>query len=372
MREELVLDRNETEVNIYRALMQGVTQVRNVRRTFSRLGFGVGHLPNDIFLVVYTFWYNAHKNRQLENWSWNDIITNSRDQPSHMYYLPCNLRDRFSDALLVLVSGWVNSEVRAAHLTREQKEGAKTHGTPLQPVALETTSLYGIREYSHGARLVQHVDKVNTHACSVIVQVGQAGMLEPWPLEIYDHAGRLHEVSMAQGDILYYESAKNIHSRVRPMLGSQFANIFAHYRPLRRDPETGELRNGDGLWYEQENVPGTVKAITMEDVAAATAAAAAATATAEEGEGKGGGGASNGFDAADSSAARSEPEGEKGKEQYATMFLSEEETTLLQPYKGEDGSEARDTLYNFWSRHNCEGSCAGYMPHYARSENRVH
>lgn len=30
-------------------------------------------------------------------------------------------------------------------------------------------------------------------------------MREPWVVEIYDFAGRLHEVEMAPGEIVYYE-----------------------------------------------------------------------------------------------------------------------------------------------------------------------
>ena len=37
------------------------------------------------------------------------------------------------------------------------------------------------------------------------VQVDQVLMREPWMVEIYDFAGRLHEVQMAPGDIVYYE-----------------------------------------------------------------------------------------------------------------------------------------------------------------------
>jgi hypothetical protein len=37
------------------------------------------------------------------------------------------------------------------------------------------------------------------------VNVDQVMMREPWMVEIYDFAGRLHEVEMSPGDIVYYE-----------------------------------------------------------------------------------------------------------------------------------------------------------------------
>jgi prolyl 4-hydroxylase len=48
------------------------------------------------------------------------------------------------------------------------------------------TSFYGIREYHRGAELRMHVDRVATHVFSVIINVDQVGVDEPWPLELID------------------------------------------------------------------------------------------------------------------------------------------------------------------------------------------
>jgi hypothetical protein len=118
--------------------------------------------------------------------------------------------------------------------------------------SIQQTSLYGIREYRGKSRLLQHVDIKSTHAASIIVNVAQMGVEEPWPLEIFDHSDRLHEVVMAEGDILYYESARNVHARTHPFQGEKFANIFAHYRPLV--PLTSA---GDDSWFARRNPFGT-------------------------------------------------------------------------------------------------------------------
>ena len=55
-------------------------------------------------------------------------------------------------------------------------------------------------------------------------------MKEPWRLEILDFADRMHEVEMAPGDIVYYESARCLHGRMRPLNGTGYVNLFAHYR----------------------------------------------------------------------------------------------------------------------------------------------
>jgi prolyl 4-hydroxylase len=61
---------------------------------------------------------------------------------------------------------------------------------------LKPTSLYGIRVYQRGARLLSHVDRFETHAASLIVNVAQEGTdpETPWPVEIYDHSDHMHEV----------------------------------------------------------------------------------------------------------------------------------------------------------------------------------
>lgn len=73
---------------------------------------------------------------------------------------------------------------------------------------------------------------------SLIVNVAQGndefnngtGAIEPWAVEIYDLADRLHEVYMEPGDIVYYESAKCLHGRVNPLHMGYYVNLFAHYR----------------------------------------------------------------------------------------------------------------------------------------------
>ena len=103
---------------------------------------------------------------------------------------------------------------------------------------LELTSIYGLRQYNEGARLISHVDRTLTHAASLIINVAQGNVAQPWYLHIHDHANRLHEIEMDEGDIVFYESAKCLHGRMAPLTGknSYFVNLFAHYRP-DGDPE---------------------------------------------------------------------------------------------------------------------------------------
>jgi hypothetical protein len=93
-----------------------------------------------------------------------------------------------------------------------------------------------------------HVDRHTTHALSLIVNVAQGGLGKPWPVEVYDHGGRLHEIVMEPGDVVYYESAKNLHGRNRPLEGKDayYVNLFTHYRPVAE---------GDDWWKNTEAQP---------------------------------------------------------------------------------------------------------------------
>ena len=48
--------------------------------------------------------------------------------------------------------------------------------------------IYGIRRYTRGAVLLQHVDKIPSHIISAILQIDQK-VDEDWPLTLVDHKG---------------------------------------------------------------------------------------------------------------------------------------------------------------------------------------
>ncbi len=114
-------------------------------------------------------------------------------------------------------------------------------------VELELTDIYGMRRYEDGARLLTHVDRQATHATSLIVNIAQGQIRAPWHIEVYDFADRLHEVEMNPGDIVYYESARCLHGRMKPLQGAYYVNLFAHYRPI-----------GDPKWYRKANPAGNI------------------------------------------------------------------------------------------------------------------
>lgn len=217
-----------------RRLTNEIAQVRNtffdeyerakmVTRTFTKLGFNKGRLPPDLFASIEAYYYNNMNHLALEEWhNKGGVHVNWYEVPAYMIQMPWELKRTWQTRLKELVETWIGN------------------------IPLENTDIYGIRQYQDGARLISHVDRINTHAASLIINVAQGKMREPWYIEIYDHAGRLHEITMNPGDIVYYESASCLHGRMKPLNGSHYVNIFSHYRPV-----------GDSEWYLRPNPPGT-------------------------------------------------------------------------------------------------------------------
>jgi hypothetical protein len=131
----------------------------------------------------------------------------------------------------------MNQHVAESVMTHLDKEKKDQLSRELYPYLqewfggpLELTSIYGVRKYQNGSVLRMHVDTVNTHVVSAIINVDQ-GVDKDWPLIILDHDDVEHTLYMQPGDMLFYESAKLLHGRPEPFVGSHYDNVFIHYKP---------------------------------------------------------------------------------------------------------------------------------------------
>lgn len=201
----------EVEMNVKQALDMEWRKHQMVKRTFSSLGFAKGRLPDDVFANMGAFYYNNRNHAVNEEWEGKGVFVNWWETDVKFVAIPWETKHHWQLRLMDLVSEWAGVEV-------------------------EETSMYGLRQYETGARLLSHVDRLPTHAVSLIVNIAQENLASPWPIEVFDHADRLHEITMEAGEIVYYESAKNLHSRNRPLTckpgGCAFINLFTHYRPV--------------------------------------------------------------------------------------------------------------------------------------------
>ena len=61
---------------------------------------------------------------------------------------------------------------------------------------------------------------------------------------------------MKPGDVILYESAKCYHGRPIPLEGTEYANIFLHYKPLKWDKFTKEIQ-----YLQSQNIMATPKSL---------------------------------------------------------------------------------------------------------------
>jgi hypothetical protein len=101
-------------------------------------------------------------------------------------------------------------------------------------IKLRATSSYGVRLYQNGSTIVMHYDKPQTHVISSIIHIAHSydDENEPWPIQIEGHDGKLHSVALKEGEMMFYESAKCLHGRMKTLKGRYYGSLFIHYQPV--------------------------------------------------------------------------------------------------------------------------------------------
>lgn len=190
--------------------------------------------PPELKRLLAEFWNINKKYKKLEYWGEGNIYTNHWEAPTYMVSVEDeklrgsgdHLKKAIWDVAIDGIAEWTGGVAK------------------LRPV-----SLYGIREYTEGAVLSPHVDRVPL-VSSGIVNVAQ-DVDEPWPLEVYDRNGHAVNITMEPGDMILYESHSLIHGRPFPLKGRFYANIFIHFEPFdgwdaaRDKTMLGDNNNGD-------------------------------------------------------------------------------------------------------------------------------
>ena len=182
-------------------------------QNYTEMGFKKIKAPESIFKLIKQFW-DANKDKaKTENWGVGNTYTNNWASPTKMVSVEDTtlrgggrmLKQKIWDAARTVIQEWTGEE-------------------------LTECSLYGVRVYYEGAVLATHVDRLPL-VSSAIINVAQ-DLDEPWPLEVYSHDGKAHNVTMEPGDMVLYESHSVLHGRPFPLKGRFYANIFIHFEPV--------------------------------------------------------------------------------------------------------------------------------------------
>ena len=204
-------------------LKQNLDQARS-QHNYTEVGFKKLRVPPSAWQALKSFW-DTNKDKAIEEkMSKAYTFINNWESPTFMVSVEDprlvgageELKQAIWDGVKPVLEEWV--------------------GRKIVP-----TSLYGIRIYKEKAVLATHVDRLPL-VTSCIINVDQ-DVNEDWPIEVYDHAGRAHNVTMKPGDMVLYESSTVLHGRPAPLNGKFYANIFVHFEPI----DHKEMNRKDGL-----------------------------------------------------------------------------------------------------------------------------
>eukprot|EP00466_Bigelowiella_natans_P013838 jgi/Bigna1/89476/estExt_fgenesh1_pg.C_500016 len=179
-------------------------------KNFTEFGFEKRPIPPEVWEIVNGY-YQANKDSiVLEKWPASNPYINHWEAVPMMIWLP---------------------ELHSGDQTKQMIfDGLRPHLEEWSGVELEQTDMYGMRVYKNNTFLENHVDRIGTHVVSVIMHVADSGDHE-WPLNIFDHNGKEHNVTIKAGEMVLYESATCVHGRPSKYLGDYYVNAFAHFRP---------------------------------------------------------------------------------------------------------------------------------------------
>jgi prolyl 4-hydroxylase len=180
---------------------------------FTKAGFKKAKIPAQLWGQI-TDWYKSAKPEGSIHPESNIVgYLNNNNVPNEMVEISEFIRQQTFTVMGEVLREWIDPKVYAG--SRE----------------LQGSACYGVRKYVRGNTLQRHVDRLDTHAISAILNIGQENVEVPWTLEIVDHQGINHSVTMEPGEMILYESARLVHGRPHPLKGDAYYNLFVHYRP---------------------------------------------------------------------------------------------------------------------------------------------
>ena len=185
-------------------------RIKKLVPVFTKDGYKKRKVPKKLFSKILNFYEQNKSNIIEENIPGDYLETISENLPS----TTLTIIDQY-------LSKYILDELQEMH---EKWSGLK----------LKAAAAYGIRNYLRGSYLHCHLDRVETHIISCIINVAQK-VDKKWPLHIEDHNGKMHKIGLNPGEMIFYESCKLLHGRPDPLEGDFYSSIFVHYTPVDWD-----------------------------------------------------------------------------------------------------------------------------------------
>ena len=178
---------------------------------FTDLGFKHTKAPKEICDYVTNFYHSQKNKKRAESFPLDGTQINVREIPTYMMHIPGDKKRWIANVMQPILSEWSG-------------------------IALKYSTMYGLREYTQGAVLKGHIDRIETHIISAIIHITHSPHNISWPLEVVSWDGERYYINDTDCDMVFYESSKLIHGRPMAYEGDSWINAFLHFRP---DPWEG-------------------------------------------------------------------------------------------------------------------------------------
>eukprot|EP01084_Bolivina_argentea_P036853 68138_1 len=182
------------------------TKIPPVVPQFTELGFSHRKMPDEICKYLTDF-YNENQNKlRREPFPKDNPLINAHEIPMQMLHIPGRKKYWIAEIIKPMLEEWTKQ-------------------------TLQFSILYGLRQYSKGAVLKGHCDKIETHVVSTILHLNHDPLDIPWPIEVYGFDKKRHYLEDAPCTMTFYESSTLIHGRPSTYNGTKWINAFLHFRP---------------------------------------------------------------------------------------------------------------------------------------------
>lgn len=182
-------------------------------RNYTAKGFTKTRAPEEVISLIKEFW-EENKDEASVEWQIPTTYHNNWEVPPTILRVDDRKLKGGGKQLQAMISN-------AARDFMEDWTGQR----------LASSSVYGIRIYHRGSILTPHTDRLPLVSSAIINVAQDCDEDNPWPLEVYDHDGVAHNVSMEPGDMVLYESHSVIHGRPFKSHCDFYANVFIRTCP---------------------------------------------------------------------------------------------------------------------------------------------
>ena len=181
---DLIKDKDREDYNFQAAWVWSHAErhLRNAKQplvvhNYTQHGYLKLPMPTDLYVTLHKF-YQDNRDRSFDEVfdHTNGVHQNVGTRPPHMVQLSDEMKQTINNVLQPQLEEWSKTK-------------------------LHSTAIYGIREYHKGNVLANHVDRIETHVISVILQIDQdKGSGEDWTLEVIDYNSQRHQVKLLPGE----------------------------------------------------------------------------------------------------------------------------------------------------------------------------